>query len=125
MKTRLRQAPRRFQLKLLPYGNSYYIERIEKLEKLLSRKPKAVQIDMVGVGEIPADLALLAQVLEATPQQGDATARDAAAWMTGTSPTAARNSVRRIAHRRKTLRSSYSSRDRSRSLRCSAARAAQ
>jgi len=59
MKTRLKQAPRRFQLKLLPYGNSYYIERIDQLEKVLSRKPRAVQIDMVGVGEIPADSALL------------------------------------------------------------------
>ena len=59
MKTRLKQVPRRFQLKLLPYGNSYYIERIEQLEKLLSRKPRSVQIDMVGVGEIPADSALL------------------------------------------------------------------
>ena len=59
MKTPLKQAPRRFQLKLLPYGNSYYIERIEQLEKVLSRKPKAIQIDMVGVGEIPADSALL------------------------------------------------------------------
>ena len=59
MKTRLKPAPRRFQLKLLPYGNSYYIERIEQLEKALRRKPKAIQIDMVGVGEIPADSALL------------------------------------------------------------------
>ena len=59
MKTKLKHAPRRFQLKLLPYGNSYYIERIEQLEKVLRRKPKAVQIDMVGVGEIPADSALL------------------------------------------------------------------
>ena len=59
MKTKLKHAPRRFQLKLLPYGNSYYIERIEELEKLLSRRPKAIQIDMVGVGEIPADSALL------------------------------------------------------------------
>jgi hypothetical protein len=59
MKTPLKRAPRRFQLKLLPYGNSYYIERIEKLEKALSRKPKALQIDMIGVGEIPADSALL------------------------------------------------------------------
>ena len=59
MKTRLKQVPRRFQLKLLPYGNSYYIERIEQLEKALSRKPRAIQIDLVGVGEIPADSALL------------------------------------------------------------------
>ena len=59
MKTPLKQAPRRFQLKIMSYGNSYYIERIEKLEKVLSRKPRAVQIDLVGVGEIPADSALL------------------------------------------------------------------
>ncbi len=59
MKKRLKQSPRRFQLKLLPYGNSYYIERIEQLEKVLSRRPRAVQIDLVGVGEIPADSALL------------------------------------------------------------------
>jgi hypothetical protein len=43
----------------MPYGNSYYIERITKLEAALSRKPRLLQIDMVGVGEIPADSALL------------------------------------------------------------------
>ena len=59
MKTRLKQNPRRFQMKIFSYGNSYYIDRIEKLERMLSRKPRAVQIDMVGVGEIPADSALL------------------------------------------------------------------
>jgi hypothetical protein len=59
MKTRLRQSSRRFQLKIMSYGNSYYIERIEQLERVLSGKPRAVQIDMVGVGEIPADSALL------------------------------------------------------------------
>jgi hypothetical protein len=59
MKTRTRQGRRRFQLKIMPYGNSYYIERIEQLERVLSRKPRIIQIDMVGVGEIPADSALL------------------------------------------------------------------
>lgn len=59
MKAKLKHDPRRFQLEILSYGNSYYIERIDQLEKILSRKPRAVQIDMVGVGEIPADSALL------------------------------------------------------------------
>jgi hypothetical protein len=59
MKTRSRQDPRRFQLQILSYGISYYIERIEHLEKLLRRKPRAVQVDLIGVGEIPADSALL------------------------------------------------------------------
>ena len=59
MKTRSRQGPRQFQLKIMPYGNSYYIERITKLEAALARKPQLLQINMVGVGEIPADSALL------------------------------------------------------------------
>jgi hypothetical protein len=59
MKTRTRQDRRRFQLKITPYGNFYYIDRIAQLEKVLSRKPRVIQIDMIGVGEIPADSALL------------------------------------------------------------------
>jgi hypothetical protein len=43
----------------MSYGNSYYIDRIAQLERVLNRKPRVVQIDMVGVGEIPADSALL------------------------------------------------------------------
>ena len=57
MKTRSRLC--RFQLKLLSYGNSYYIDRIAQLESALRRKPKALQLEMIGDGEIPADTALL------------------------------------------------------------------
>ena len=59
MKTQTRQGRRQFQLKIMSYGNSYYIDRIAQLERVLSRKPRVVQIDMIGVGEIPADSALL------------------------------------------------------------------
>jgi hypothetical protein len=59
MKTQTRQGRRRFQLKIISYGNSYYIERITELERVLSRKPRVIQIDMIGTGEIPADSALL------------------------------------------------------------------
>jgi len=59
MKTRSRQRLRRFQLKIIAYGNSYYVERIELLERVLGRKPRVVRIDMIGVGEIPADWALV------------------------------------------------------------------
>ncbi len=59
MKTQTRQGRRRFQLKITSYGNFYYIERIAQLERVLSRKPRVIQIDMIGVGEIPADSALL------------------------------------------------------------------
>ena len=59
MKAYSKTKRHRFQLKLLAYGNSYYIERIADLETLLAKKPRAIQLDMVGLGEIPADMALL------------------------------------------------------------------
>ena len=59
MKTRSRQGLRRFQLKVMSYGDSYYNERIAQLETALAKKPRRLQIDMVGTGEIPADPALL------------------------------------------------------------------
>jgi hypothetical protein len=59
MKTPLKQGHRRFQLKVLPYCDSYYLERIAQLESALARKPRRLQIDMIGNGEIPADPALL------------------------------------------------------------------
>jgi hypothetical protein len=58
MKTQSRQGLRRFQLEVLYYGNSYYTERIAQLETALSRKPRTLQIDMVGAGEISADATL-------------------------------------------------------------------
>jgi len=58
MKARPRQGHRRFQLELLAYGNLYYIERVAELEKALAKKPRSLQLDMVGVGEISADAAL-------------------------------------------------------------------
>jgi hypothetical protein len=48
----------RFRLQVTPYDCSY-IDRIERLESLLKRNPRAVQIDIVGTGEIGADSALL------------------------------------------------------------------
>jgi len=43
----------------MSYGHGYYAERISQLEAALARKPRRLQIDMVGTGEIPADPALL------------------------------------------------------------------
>ena len=70
MKTRSRQSPRPFQLKIVAYAYSYYIERVARLEAALARKPRVLQIDMVGVGEIPADSALLIRsvLLERSPK---------------------------------------------------------
>lgn len=59
MKTKTRQDVRPFQLKILGYGNCYYIERIAQLERALARRPRVIQIDMIGLGEISADAALL------------------------------------------------------------------
>ncbi len=59
MKTESTTEPRQFLLKVLPYGNHYYIKRIAKLEAVLARGPRSIQIDLMGVGEIPADAALL------------------------------------------------------------------
>lgn len=59
MKTKRKTNTRHFQLKILAYGYSYYIDRVARLEAALARKPRALQIDLVGVGEIPADAALL------------------------------------------------------------------
>jgi hypothetical protein len=59
MKTESPAQPRQFLLKVLSYGNHYYIKRIAKLEAVLARAPRLLQLDLMGVGEIPADAALL------------------------------------------------------------------
>ncbi len=59
MKTRSKPGPVLFQLKVLSYSNSYYIDAIERLEAALAREPCLLQIDLIGVGEIPADAALI------------------------------------------------------------------
>jgi len=59
MKLKTKREVLRFPLSLLHYGNSYYIERIAALETALAKKPRCLQIDMLGEGEIPADWALL------------------------------------------------------------------
>ncbi len=58
MKTKSRQNFRRFQFHIYAYSNGYCIERIGQLERALAKKPRMLQIDMMGVGEIPADSAL-------------------------------------------------------------------
>src|ERR1700744_2720510 len=59
MKSKKKQGPHRFPLSLLHSGNYYYIERVAELETVVAKKPRQLQIDMLGAGEIPADWALL------------------------------------------------------------------
>src|SRR6266446_8916707 len=68
MKTRSRQGLRRFQVAVWSYGN--YIERIAELKRVLAKKPRVLQIEIVGTGEIPADVALRfrAALMERSPR---------------------------------------------------------
>jgi hypothetical protein len=59
MKTYQKKRITDFRLKLPCFDNAYYVKRALKLEATLKQKPKALQIEMVGEGEIPADTALL------------------------------------------------------------------
>ena len=58
MKRRSRQGLRRFEVEVWSYGNSYYIERVAELERALKKQPRVLQIEIAGMGEIPADAAL-------------------------------------------------------------------
>ena len=56
MKKRSRQGLRRFQVEVRSWGS--YVERIAEFERALAKKPRTLQIEIVGAGEIPADVAL-------------------------------------------------------------------
>ena len=56
MKKRSRQGLRRFRVEVWSYSN--YVERIADLERALAKKPRVLHIEIVGTGEIPADVAL-------------------------------------------------------------------
>src|SRR5258706_5661270 len=56
MKKRSRQGLRRFRVEVCSYGN--YVQRIAEFERPLAKKPRVLQIEIVGTGEIPADVAL-------------------------------------------------------------------
>jgi len=56
MKKQSRQGLRRFRVEVWSYSN--YVERIADLERALAKKPRKLLIEIVGTGEIPADVAL-------------------------------------------------------------------
>jgi len=56
MKKRSRQGLRQFRVEVRSWGN--YVERIADLERALAKKPRTLRIELVGAGEIPADVAL-------------------------------------------------------------------
>ncbi|HYG21147.1 MAG TPA: hypothetical protein VEH04_00085 [Verrucomicrobiae bacterium] len=59
MVTNYGQELLRFPLDLLYYGNTYYIERVARLEDSLADVPKEIHLEMMGDGEIDADWALV------------------------------------------------------------------
>ncbi|HEY4416113.1 MAG TPA: hypothetical protein VGO57_10500 [Verrucomicrobiae bacterium] len=59
MKSKMKVEVHRFPLNLLYYGNAYYLEQIVELEKVLARKPRRLQLDLMGSGEISAEWAML------------------------------------------------------------------
>ena len=56
MKEKSRQSLRRFRVEVQSWGN--YVGRIAEFERALAKKPKVLQIEIVGTGEVPADAAL-------------------------------------------------------------------
>ena len=68
MKKRSRRGLRHFQVEVSSYGN--YVERIAELERALAKKPKVLHIELVGTGEIAADVALRfrAVLMERSPK---------------------------------------------------------
>ena len=73
MKKRSRQGLRRFQVEVSSYGN--YVERIAELERALAKKPRILHLELVGTGEIAADVALRfrAVLMERSPKTRIAT----------------------------------------------------
>lgn len=58
MKRKVKREPHKLQL-TISWSNSYYIDWVARLEKLLRKKPHSVRIEIIGNGEVPADAALL------------------------------------------------------------------
>ncbi len=56
MTKKSRQGLRRFRVEVRSWGN--YVEQIAELKRLLAKKPRTLQIEIVGTGEISADGAL-------------------------------------------------------------------
>src|SRR6266496_3067006 len=56
MKKQSRQGLRRFRVEVWSYSS--YVERISDLERALAKKPRKLLIEIVGTGEIPADVVL-------------------------------------------------------------------
>ena len=68
MTKKSRQGRRRFRVEVRSWGN--YVEQVAEFKRVLARKPRTLQIEIVGAGEIPADAALRfrAALMERSPR---------------------------------------------------------
>ena len=68
MTKRSRQGLRRFRVEVRSWGN--YVEQIAELKRVLAKKPRTLQIEIIGTGEMPADSALRfrAALMERSPK---------------------------------------------------------
>ena len=68
MTKKSRQGLRRFRVEVRFWGN--YVEQIAELKRVLAKKPRTLQIEIIGAGEIPADSALRfrAVLMERSPR---------------------------------------------------------
>lgn len=58
MKRRFKQGRRRVELRICSWCSYLLIDKIVQLEKILIRRPRRLQIDLIGSGEIDPDSAL-------------------------------------------------------------------
>ncbi len=59
MKTRTKQKPRLFQLRIVSFGITPFLDTVDRLEVALARQPAALQLDIIGTLELNPDFALL------------------------------------------------------------------
>jgi hypothetical protein len=69
MKRTSNRSRHKLQLSI-SWTNSYYLDWLARLEKLLRKKPRTIQIDIIGTGEISADTALMIRsaLMERSPR---------------------------------------------------------
>src|SRR5215467_1538359 len=56
MTKKSRQGLRRFRVEVRSWGN--YVEQVAELKRVLAKKPRTLQIEIIGAGELSADSAL-------------------------------------------------------------------
>lgn len=59
MNTRSWQDRHRLQIRIAWHNNAYYLDRIQDLEQIILREPEEIELELIGIGDIPPDTALV------------------------------------------------------------------